>query len=235
MFTMEVWFKAGGWSPNDIPCFSCLGNPAVYLLLGHRSISCSNWSPVISHLLAILTATSYFPCNGLKSPNIIRFLWSLVAASFTVWMQLEGSELQVTIHVTTWLNPAKWALLLAHNLAAFLHLLVECLLRAFQLSENTHTHKLCGVSWVFSSIPLLLRLCCLSQVRPNSKLQVGIFSSVLLMLQSDAPVDRFTNACNWTLAFMSYLYFTPMTATRTEENHYFKVEWKREKILKWLI
>lgn len=143
MFTMEVWFKAGGWSPNDIPCFSCLGNPAVYLLLGHRSISCSNWSPVISHLLAILTATSYFPCNGLKSPNIICFLWSLVAASFTVWMQLEGSELQVTIHVTTWLNPAKWALLLAHNLAAFLHLLVECLLRAFQLSENTHTHTNC--------------------------------------------------------------------------------------------
>lgn len=181
MFTMEVWFKAGGWSPNDIPCFSCLGNPAVYLLLGHRSISCSNWSSVISHLLAILTATSYFPCNGLMSPNIIHFLWSLVAASFTVWLQLEGSELQVTIHVTTWLNPAKWAFTCSQFSCISSSpsgVFIACF-STFRKHTHTKTHKLCGVSWVFSSIPLLLRLCCLSQVRPNIKLQVGIFSSVL--------------------------------------------------------
>lgn len=226
---MEVWFKAGGWSPDDILCFSCLGNPAVYLLLGHRSISCSNWSPVISHLLAILTATSYFPCNGLKLPNIIRFLWSLVAASFTVWMQLEGSELQVTIHVTTWLNPAKWALLLAHNLAVF----IACF---STFRKHTQRHTNCVESpGCFPQTHCFWDYVAYHKCAQTSNCKWE-FSEVYyrhLMLQSDAPVDRFTDACNWTLAFMSYLYFTPMTATHTEENHYF--EWKREKILKWLI
>lgn len=131
-------------------------------------------------------------------------------------------------------------LLLAHNLAAFLHLLVECLLRAFQLSENTHTqrHTNCVESpgcfpqshcfWDY----VAYHKCAQTS---NCKWEFSVVYYRQLMLQSDAPVDRFTDACNWTLAFMSYLYFTPMTATHTEENHYFKAEWKREKILKWLI
>lgn len=92
-------FEADGCLLADIQGSSCLGNPLIYLLPGHMSVSGILRSDLQSLQLLdgrlrkcyhFPIACSFFHPQLLKLLNVIHFMWSPVAALLPVWVKLNA-------------------------------------------------------------------------------------------------------------------------------------------------
>lgn len=90
-------FEAGGWLLADVPHSSCLGNPLIYLLPGHMSVSGIHSYSHLQHWKLGPIASSYFACNHFKLQNKLDMIFGHHVAS-SVYAAL-GEDRKLTRHL----------------------------------------------------------------------------------------------------------------------------------------